>query len=79
MSEDGNPIFTFIIGLILGALVGAAVAILYAPQAGEELRYKIQSGAQDNWQKASLELDHVKQTIQEKTHQSQPQEETPAL
>ena len=67
MSEERNPIFAFIIGLIMGALVGASVAILYAPEAGEELRRKIQSGAETNWQKANLELERVKQTIQEKT------------
>jgi gas vesicle protein len=79
MSEEGNPIFAFIIGLIVGAFVGAAVAIIYAPEAGDELRRKIQSGAAANWQKANLELERVKQTIQEKTQQSQEQEENPAL
>jgi gas vesicle protein len=79
MSEDGNPIFAFIIGLIMGALVGASVAILYAPEAGEKLRQKIQSGAEANWQKANLELERVKQTLQEKTQQPQQQEETSAV
>ena len=79
MSENGNPIFAFIIGLIMGALVGASVAVLYAPEAGEELRRKIQSGAEANWQKANLELDRVKQTLQEKTQQPQQQEETSAV
>ena len=79
MSEEGNPIFAFLIGLFMGALVGAAVALLYAPEAGDELRQKIQSGAEANWQKANLELERVKQTIQEKTQQPQSQEETPAV
>ena len=79
MSEEGNPIFAFLIGLFMGALVGASVAILYAPEAGEELRRKIQSGAEANWQKANLELERVKQTMQEKAHQPQPQEETPVV
>ena len=68
MSENGNTFIAFFVGLILGAFFGAAFALLYAPEAGEELRQKIQSGAEANWQKASLELDHVKQTIQEKTN-----------
>ena len=79
MSEDRNPIFAFLIGTIIGIVVGAAVAVLYAPEAGAELRQKIQSGAEANWQKANLELERVKQTIQEKTQQPQPQEETPAV
>ena len=79
MSEEGNPILAFLIGLILGAFVGTVFALLYAPEAGEELRQKIQSGAEVNWQKANLELERVKQTIQEKTQQPQSQEETPAV
>ena len=79
MSEEGNPIFAFLIGLIMGAFVGAVFTLLYAPESGDELRQKIQSGAEANWQKANLELERVKQTIQEKTQQSLPQEEPPAL
>ncbi len=71
MSENGNTFIAFFVGLILGAFFGAVFALLYAPEAGEELRQKIQSGAEANWQKANLELDHVKQTIQEKTNQPQ--------
>ena len=79
MSEEGNPVLNFLVGLILGALVGAVYALLYAPESGDELRKKIQSSAEANWQKANLEIERVKQTIQEKTQQSSPQEETPAL
>ena len=79
MSEDGNPILAFLIGLIMGAFVGAVFALLYAPESGDELRQKIQSGAEANWQKANLEIERVKQTIQENTQQTQPQEEPPTL
>jgi len=78
MSENGNTFIAFLTGLIVGAFFGAVFALLYAPEAGEELRAKIQSGAEANWQKANLELDRVKQTIQEKTGQTQTQEESPA-
>jgi gas vesicle protein len=79
MSEEGNPIFAFLIGLVMGAFVGVVFALLYAPESGDELRHKIQSGAEANWQIANLELERVKQTIQEKTQQSQPQEEPATL
>lgn len=36
MSRDSNA--GFFSGLIVGALIGAAVALLYAPQSGEETR-----------------------------------------
>jgi gas vesicle protein len=53
----------FIIGFIWGAVVGAAVALLYAPSTGEELRSNIKTQAdtqytklQEEWQKGIGEL-----------------------
>jgi len=69
MSENGNTIVAFFTGLIVGAFFGAVFALLFAPEAGEELRQKIQCGAEANWQKASHELDRVKH------RKDQPQEE----
>lgn len=47
---------TFVAGLVIGALVGAGVALLFAPQAGEETRRiirrrakKIAADAQDRY------------------------------
>ncbi len=37
-----NKILSFLTGAIMGAVVGAAVAILMAPSSGEELRGQIQ-------------------------------------
>ena len=71
MSENSNSFIAFFAGLILGVFFGAVFALLYAPEAGEELRQKMQSISEANWQKANLELDRVKQTIQEKTNQLQ--------
>ena len=76
MSENGNTIVAFFAGLVVGAFFGAVFALLYAPEAGEELRLKIQSSVETNLEKANLELDRVKQTIQEKTNQPQPQDES---
>jgi gas vesicle protein len=38
MSDTANDIGTFFAGLMIGGLVGAAVALLLAPQSGEETR-----------------------------------------
>lgn len=38
MSDASNDIGTFFAGFIIGGLVGAAVALLMAPQSGEETR-----------------------------------------
>jgi len=62
MSENGNTFIAFFIGLILGAVCGAGLALLFAPEAGGELRQKIQSGAEVKWQKANIELERLKQS-----------------
>ena len=53
----------FLIGFIWGAIIGAAVALLYAPSTGEELRSNIKTQAdtqyaklQEEWQKGVSEL-----------------------
>jgi gas vesicle protein len=79
MSENGNTFIAFLTGLIVGAFFGAVFALLYAPEAGEELRLKIQSGVETNMEKANLELDRMKKTIQEKSNQPQTQEDFPAI
>lgn len=38
MSDNNNDFGTFFAGFIIGGLVGAAVALLMAPQSGEETR-----------------------------------------
>jgi len=40
-----NSMVSFLVGMIAGAVIGAAVALLYAPTSGGELR------AQTEWQK----------------------------
>jgi gas vesicle protein len=41
----GNGTTTFVIGLALGVLTGAAVALLYAPMTGEETRRNLKGSA----------------------------------
>lgn len=38
-----NRVISFISGVIMGSLVGAAVAIMLAPKSGDELRSEIQN------------------------------------
>jgi gas vesicle protein len=35
-------VISFLSGVLTGALVGAAVALLFAPESGEEVRFQIQ-------------------------------------
>lgn len=60
---NGENIMKFALGFLLGVVVGAAVALLYAPSTGEELRANIQSQAdtqyarlQDEWQTGMQEI-----------------------
>jgi len=53
----------YLLSFLLGAVVGAAVALLYAPSSGEELRTNIKTRAdsqyaklQDDWQKGMTEM-----------------------
>jgi gas vesicle protein len=54
---------TFVLGTLFGALIGGAVALLFAPSSGEELRANIKTQAdtqyaklQDQYQKGMNEL-----------------------
>lgn len=76
MSNNGNTFFAFLIGVILGAACGAGLALLFAPEAGDELRNKIQSGAEANWQKASIELDKLKQSASKTANLSETESQT---
>jgi len=53
----------YVLGFLFGTVVGAAVALLYAPSTGEELRANIKTQAdtqyaklQEDWQKGMQEL-----------------------
>ena len=54
-----------IFNFILGVTVGAILALLFAPQSGEELRSKIQETAEQDWQKVQAGW----QADQEKLHE----------
>ena len=61
MADNGNTKAALLIGLIMGAFSAAVFTLLLTPEAGEELQQKIASGVETNWQKASQELDCLKQ------------------
>lgn len=43
MSNERDSIGSFLAGLILGSLVGGAVAVVLAPRSGEEVRAELRS------------------------------------
>ena len=52
MARDDNGAGTVVIAFVLGALTGAAVALLVAPQTGEETRRLIAEKARESRDKA---------------------------
>jgi len=52
MAHDDSSAGTIIIAFVLGTLTGAAVALLMAPQSGEETRRKIGDKAREGADKA---------------------------
>lgn len=71
----------YAMSFILGAMVGAVAALLYAPSSGEDLRLELKNQAdtqyarlQDEWQKGMQDvhdrLDKVSSDIEAATHKA---------
>jgi gas vesicle protein len=52
MSNNNNSAGPVLMAFVLGAAAGAAIALLYAPAAGEETRRKIKDKAREGREKA---------------------------
>jgi gas vesicle protein len=52
MSDNGNSAGTVLVSFILGAVAGAAIALLYAPASGEETRRRLAEKAREGREKA---------------------------
>ena len=62
-----KDIFTF----LLGAVVGAVFALLYAPQTGAETRAQLQTTAEEDWEKLLVQSQVELQKVQERLDQMQ--------
>jgi len=56
---------------LYGAIAGAIIALLFAPQSGKETRANIQSTAEENWQKIQSEWQAGMETIHSRLDQVQ--------
>jgi gas vesicle protein len=52
MSDNNNTAGTVLVAFALGAIAGAAIALLYAPSSGEETRRKLAEKAREGREKA---------------------------
>ena len=69
---EGGRARPFAVGLILGALIGAGVALLVAPQSGEETRRllrrrakKLAAGAQDRYEDVKDRIRQARRRVDE--------------
>jgi len=74
MVPDWSAIGLFAAGIAVGAILGAAAALLLAPASGEETRYRIAnkvSGADDDdlWDQLAEELDRAAAESEEEAHE----------
>ena len=52
MSDNGSHAGTVLVSFVLGAIAGAAVALLYAPGSGEETRRRLAEKAREGRDRA---------------------------
>jgi gas vesicle protein len=75
MAKNGNSVGSVIVAFTLGALAGAALALLYAPASGEETRRRLaekakegrdraQSAAQEGREFLERQRDNVSSTLE---------------
>lgn len=58
--EGGGGFGSFVFGLLMGGLLGSGLALLYAPQAGEETREQLKAKAEELKQQAEKELEQAR-------------------
>ena len=61
MSRDSTS--GFFAGLMMGAVIGAVVALLYAPQTGTETRRMVTEKASDIKEKTSKAVGKIKESV----------------
>jgi gas vesicle protein len=63
--DDGNAAGTVVVAFVLGAITGAAVALLMAPATGEETRRKLSDGAREGKNTLSSALERGREAYQQ--------------
>ncbi|MBK8985756.1 MAG: YtxH domain-containing protein [Chloroflexi bacterium] len=61
MSENNSDFGAFLAGFVIGGLVGAATALILAPQSGQEMRGQIANKGQELRQVSSERMQHYRE------------------
>jgi gas vesicle protein len=73
MSDDGSDIGAFMAGFVIGGLVGAATALILAPQSGEATRTQLASKSQELRDAGLQQVEVARMRVQDTTMQAQEQ------
>ncbi|WP_420628106.1 YtxH domain-containing protein [Candidatus Leptofilum sp.] len=62
MSDNSNDLGAFLAGFVIGGLVGAATAIILAPQSGQDTRSQIASKSNELLQSGTARVQQVRES-----------------
>ena len=63
MSNQGNSMGGFGVGLLVGAAVGVSVALLYAPYSGQKTRRLIREDVGDAWNAGADQIQESREQV----------------
>ena len=70
MSENSSDLGAFLAGFVIGGLVGAATAIILAPQSGAETRAQISTKGSELAHSGGEQIHHYRDTASTYTHRA---------
>jgi gas vesicle protein len=68
--ERDGQVLNFVSGLVLGAIIGAGIALLTAPDAGRKTRKRLRKSAVEMSEGASDRWDELADDVKEKVEQA---------
>lgn len=71
--SDNKILPVALVSFLAGAFVGAVIALLYAPQSGEELRLQIRAETDATVKRVSAEMNKTVQELQHQMEEGQSQ------
>ncbi|MCB9418347.1 MAG: YtxH domain-containing protein [Ardenticatenaceae bacterium] len=69
MSENNNELGSFLAGFVIGGLVGAAVALILAPQSGQDTRSQIVGKSQSLREQSGERLQQYRELANSRTEE----------
>jgi len=69
MSDNDSDLGAFLAGFVIGGLVGAATALILAPQSGQEIRDQIANKSRELRESGEERVRHYRQVADDYSHQ----------